>query len=365
MTNKTAQSLSDSLNIVLTIAWKDIIDAFKNRVILSLIIILGIIMLVPKLLPLIFEQPQTVLPIYDENASVWMDKIKSTPGISVQEIRSQQELALALCGAIYPEIGLILPANFDPGIAEDEQINFQGFVCWGKRHQVGVIQTKLEELLSQSLNRPVKINVEGNILYPPTEGVLYLSLATINSIMLILMIGVYMVPSLLIEEKETKSMQALLVSPASITQIVIGKALAGLFYILLCALMMFLITWVDVIHWDMVILFVIGSGIFFVALGLLLGSVFSRQVDMIGWVTAALLILVGTVVIRGFEVKLPYFLKAILPWTPSVALAEIYKAAITEVISPTQAWINLGVVLAVSFVLYLLVIFVVRRQLVR
>ena len=116
-------------------------------------------------------------------------------------------------------------------------------------------------MLSQSLGRPVTIHIEGNIVYPPSDGVLFLSLATINSVLMILMMGIFLVPSLLFEEKETKTMQALLVSPASIGQVVIGKALAGSFYILVTAVMIFAISWADVIHWDMVILFVIGGGI--------------------------------------------------------------------------------------------------------
>ena len=60
---------------------------------------------------------------------------------------------------------------------------------------------------------------------------------------MILMMGIFLVPSLLFEEKETKTMQALLVSPASIGQVVVGKALAGAFYILVTAVMMFAISW--------------------------------------------------------------------------------------------------------------------------
>jgi ABC-type Na+ efflux pump permease subunit len=133
---------------------------------------------------------------------------------------------------------------------------------------------KLAGILSQSLGRLVTIQIAGNIVYPPSDGVLLLSLSTINSVLMILMMGIFLVPSLLFEEKETRTIQALLVSPASIGQVVGGKALAGSFYILVTALMIFTISWADVIHWDMVILFVVGGGIFSVAVGLVLGSSF-------------------------------------------------------------------------------------------
>jgi len=292
MTKKTTHTFGDNLNIIWAIVAKDIVDAFKNRVVVSMIIMLSIILLVPKALPYIFEQTQTVLPVYDMGDSPLMADLRKASNLSVQELHSQQELTLALCGAIYPEIGLILPAN----IAND-QAEFQGFVCWSKRHQVSAVHPKIEGMLSQALDRTVKIKLESNFIFPPTKGVLYISLVTVNSIVLILSIGLFIVPSLLIEEKETKTMQALLVSPASITQVVVGKALAGLFYLLVSSILIFLISWVDVIHWEIVILFVIGSGIFSVAVGLLLGSFFERQQDMVGWMIAILLIMIGAVFI--------------------------------------------------------------------
>ncbi len=65
MSKQSGRTLSDNLNIIWTIASKDIVDALKNKVVVSMIIMLSIILLMPKMLPFIFEQPQTVLPIYD------------------------------------------------------------------------------------------------------------------------------------------------------------------------------------------------------------------------------------------------------------------------------------------------------------
>jgi ABC-2 type transport system permease protein len=362
MSAKSVQTIVDHLNIIWTIASKDIVDALKNKVVVSLMIMLSILLLVPKALAYIFEQSQPVLPIFDAGDSPLMATILRTSGLLVQELHSEQELKLTLCGAIYPEIGLILSVNSEQVISGDEQVKFQGYVCWSKRHQVSAVQPIVEGLLSQSLGQTVKIQVVGNIVYPPTNGVLYTSLATVNTIVLMLTIGIFLVPSLILEEKETKTMQALLVSPASITQVVAGKALAGLFYILVSGILIFLISWMEVIHWDLVMLFVIGGGIFSVAVGLLLGSIFNRQQDMVGWMTAILLILIGSVLIKALGVELPFLVRIILPWVPSVALAEIYRTALSETISTKQLWTNFGIVLAASLVLYGIVIYIIRRS---
>jgi hypothetical protein len=157
-------------------------------------------------------------------------------------------------------------------------------------------------------------------------------------------------------------MQALLVSPASIGQVVIGKALAGSFYILVTAVMIFAISWAEVVHWDMAILFVIGGGFFSVSVGLMIGSFFDKQQDMVGWVTALLLILVGAVLVKMLGMVLPALVESILPWVPSVALAEICHAAFSEIVPTARVWANMGSVLAISLLLYVIVIWKVRRS---
>jgi hypothetical protein len=189
MTNNTSQTIGDSLNIIWTIASKDIADALKNRVAISMIIMLSIILLVPKMLPYIFDQPETVLPIYDMDDSPLIADLKKAPNLSVQVLRSEQELRQALCSSIYPEIGLLLPTDFGPLSGAGEEVEFQGFACWSKRHQVPALQPRLEELLSQALGQPVSIRIEGNIVYPSSEGILALSLININSVIMILMKG--------------------------------------------------------------------------------------------------------------------------------------------------------------------------------
>ena len=362
MSQKTKRSFADNLNIIWTIASKDIVDALKNRVVISMIIMLSIFLLVPKVLPYIFEQTETVLPIYDMGDSTLAAELKNAPNLSVQALHSEQELRQALCGSIYPEIGLLIPRYEGQVIGAGGEVEFQGFACWSKRHQVPAIQPRLEELLSQALGKPVSIQLAGNIVYPPSDGILSLSLVNINSVMMILVIGIFMVPSLLFEEKETKTMQALLVSPASIGQVVFGKALAGSFYILVTAVMIFAISWVDVIHWDTVIFFVIGSGFFSVAVGLLLGTVFEKQQDMVGWMTALLLLLVGTVLVKALGMDVPALVKSIITWVPSVALAEICRAIFAETVSAVQVWTNFGIIIVISLLLYALVIWKVQRS---
>lgn len=354
-------SIGDNLNIIWTITSKDIVDALKNRVVITMIIMVSVILLLPKGLPLIFDNTQTSLPIFDKGNSTLLDEIGNIPQLSVQRILTENDFESALCGSIDPRIGLQIPVDFNEGLEADGMIEFQGYVCWGKRNQVSDLRTELEEILTRTLEKNVTISIEGNIVYPTSGGMLSFGLKTINSILMVLMMGIFLVPSLLFEEKESKTIQALLVSPASIVQVVLGKALAGFFYILVTGVMDFLFIWQDVKHWSMAILFIIAGGIFSVAVGLILGSFFEKQQDVMGWMMVILLLLVGALLIKMLGLELPIFLDQILPWIPSVAIGEINRASFSEEIPITQVLNNLWIVLSISLPLYGLVIWKVRR----
>jgi ABC-2 type transport system permease protein len=257
MSNTTRGTIRDNVSIIWAITSKDVVDALQNRLVISLVVLLSVALLLPRMLPLILEQPAAA---------------------------------------------------------------------------------------------------------PPSGGVLSQGVATINVVIMILVMGIVLVPSLLFEEKQTKTLQALLVSPASIGQVVAGKALAGAFYILVTAVFIFGISWADVTHWGPAIGFVIGGGVFSVGVGLVLGSFYDRQQDVVGPMAALVLILVGALLVRLLGIELPGWAESIVSWMPSVALAEVFRAAFVETVPLTHVLTNLGLVLAISLPLYVLVIWRVRRS---
>jgi hypothetical protein len=78
--------------------------------------------------------------------------------------------------------------------------------------------------------------------------------------------------------------------------------------------------------------------------------------------TALLLLLVVAVLVKMIGVELPALVAAILPWVPSIAVAELCRSAFSENVSASRVWTDLLVILAISLPLYLLVIWKVRRS---
>jgi ABC-2 type transport system permease protein len=164
-------------------------------------------------------------------------------------------------------------------------------------------------------------------------------MVTVTPVTVILMMGINLVPALLFEEKGTKTLEALLVSPASISQVVVGKALAGLFYVIVSAGVVFAINWTGVVHWDVAILFVLGIGVFSVGVGLVLGSFFERQQDVVGLTMVLLVVFIGALFVDMLSL---YIFLEYTPWL--------------------EIWVKLGSVGIISILLYILVVWKVRRE---
>jgi hypothetical protein len=327
MLKKNVERIRDSLVVVWTITAKDIVDALRNRLVFSLIIMGSIMLLLPKLLPYVFEQPALVLPVYASGESRLLTRLQEDPALSVLQVRSEEEFRLALCSSLYPLVGLRIPADFEQVLTAGGPMEFQGATCWNRRFQVGGLKGKLEALLSQSLDRPVTLQLDRNVVYSPSQGVFLLSMAAAN-----------------------------------ISQVVTGKVFAGLFYILVTAAVMFAISWMDVVHWSVVVVFVVTGGIFSVAVGLVLGSFYEKPQDTAGLMTVLSVVLIGAILVKMIGMKLPPLVEGILPWVPSVALAELCRSVFTESVPLALVASNVGIILAVSLVLYALVVWKIRRS---
>lgn len=363
------ESLRSQLAIIWAIASKDILDSFNNKLLISILLASTFMLLMPKMLPWMFNPPSLLMPLFDPGGSSTITAFPPETGLILQKVSSLQELETTLCNSIYPTLGLVIPQINDPqtqsfaytGLQPNEpgMPNFLGVVCWGDRFQATELGNQLEKRLSQELGQAMNIIISNHYAYPEHAG-LTSGISIINSVVMLLLIGLVLVPHLLFEEKQTRTLDALLVSPAGIGQIVIGKAVTGFFFILLTAGIVFAINWVDVVHWEIALLFALAGGVFSVALGLLFGSLFESQQEMIGWMSVLLLGLLGALFLQLLPLDLPTFIHSLLPWTPSVAMGEIFQAAFIENISLPQMAVNLTTLLGFSLPLYVFIIWKVH-----
>ena len=363
--NAVREKIGDNLHIVWTIASKDIVDSLRNKLVMSLILGMGFMLLMPKVMGLMLVPRETPVLAYDPGESRLTTELENSDRYRVQRVRSLTELEQVIGSTGFGlgvEFGLVVPDDFDQVLEAGGQPELDGYVAWANRMKASRLKTEFEGRIENLVGQPVRIRVEENIVYPPSDSGLWLLLATITPVIVILMMGIQLVPALLFEEKQTKTMSALLVSPASIGQVVVGKALAGLFYVIVAASVVFAVNWAGVVHWEVALLFAFGTGVFSVGLGLVLGSFFERQQDAVGLTMLLMAVFIGALLANMLDLDIPAVLQAILPWIPSVALAEIIRFVFLADVSWGEALASLGSVLGISVLLYALVVWRVRRS---
>ena len=363
--NTITHKFSDSLRIIWAIAAKDIVDAIKNKTTISIIVGVAFLMLSGQALPLLLKLKNIPTAIvYDAGKSGLVAELKKSDDLRLHAARSQQEMQEAVGESSGPLLGLTIPVDFDQTLETDASVELDGyFVHWVSPADAAEVEVFFEEKLTELAGQPVRINTKGHAAYPVPDGGGQPFMVAMSLVTAILTICGAIVPFLMIEEKETHTLDALLVSPASIGQVVTGKALAGTFYGLTAAGVVFAFNLRMVTHWEVAVLAALCGTLFAVAVGLLLGSLFDNPGSMNLWFGAALLVLLMPMfLVNTLGSSAPAIVRTIMPWIPSVLLSKVVLISFSGSVPWGQVLTNLGVILGCAALLLVLVAWRVRRS---
>jgi ABC-2 type transport system permease protein len=356
--------IMNSWYIIWAIAAKDILDAIKNRIVISQIVAVSLILLTIKGLGLVIQPPYTQIIVYDPGNSILAQTLADNPEFGVQTATSLNELQKMISNmgfGLGAELGIEIPEEFDQQFESEKEAEIPGYVSWANRTKAAALKAEMETALFEITGKPVIVNLVGNIISPPAEIGLLVGLITMFAVTIMLTMGILLVPTLMLEEKQTRTIDALLVSPASISQVVIGKAIAGFFYILVTAAIVYLIYWTGVVHWGLSAMFIIGAGLFSVAVGLLFGIIFNNQGEMTGWVSFTMVLISGSMFVVLINLEVPAFVDTLLQWLPPVALAKIFWASFSTQVPLNQVRLNFGIVLVISGLIYGYIIWRIKQ----
>ena len=180
---------------------------------------------------------------------------------------------------------------------------------------------------------------------------------------MILLMGLALVPYLFIEEKENHTMEALLVSPASFWQLVVGKMIAGTIYCLIAAAIVLLFNYRLVVHWELMLPTLLLATLFAVAVGLLMGMLFDNAASMGLWTSLLTIVLLMSPMLQTIgEGKIPAVLQKAIAWLPS---SVIYKLVVFSMLSeaPIQPiWQGMLLLVGITLVICLLVVWRIRQM---
>jgi ABC-2 type transport system permease protein len=358
--DRTKRSIGDSLRTIGAIAIKDIVDAVKNKTTISIILGSTLLMLSNSALPLLLNLSDVQRAIiYDPGESGLVEELDEMDQVRAYEVASREEMD-TLLGEGQEALGLVLPTLS----TEAESIQIEGYYTqWMKDENLRELQTFFEEEISELWGTTVDINVEGNGVYPrPESDGQPFMFSMITSITLLTICGA-VVPYLMIEEKETRTLDAVLVSPASYGEVVIGKAAAGMVYGLAAAGVVFLFRSAMIAQWGLAILGAVSGTLFAVAFGLLMGTIFDNPQQMSMWMGLILMVLLVPMFlsVTALHYDWPEVVRFIMPRLPSSALARVFRTCLSDSIPVDTVLTDLGIILGSSAVMFTAVVWLVRR----
>jgi ABC-2 type transport system permease protein len=360
-------TVGENLRIVWAITAKDLLEAIKNKGSLAFLVGVLVILAINRFYsgPAGANAPPHLL-VYDAGHSAVVTALEGSSAVKLEEVASQEELERRIRGGDDGDLALVIPADLSQTLASEGEPVLEGYVVpWASEAAANELVSRVEQEIAGLMGQPVHINLEGNRVYLQPEAVVPGSaphLASITLLMALTLVGLGVTPQLMFEEKQTRTLNALLVSPASSGQVVLGKALAGLFYSLTVTLAVLALHASLISHWGPALAAVIAGSLFTVAIGLLLGMLFETGQQYTLWAFVILNVLLVPVFLYGERGLLPQAVNVVVAWIPTAALANVFWVSFS-VHAPAAAFVpELALVIGCTALVLAVVAWLVRRS---
>lgn len=356
-----------NLNVVSAITRKDVVDAIRNRYLLTALVTPLFVALLFRVLLPGGGTGDTILTVvvHDAGSSGLVAELRQTPQISVVLANSADATAGEV-ERINATGGLAVPAGFDADLAANKQPELTVYV----NNQKTVFEQAAFRRLSDQLVRSfakqpeparlVWVDIDKDAKEParPRGFRLEQMLLPLLLILTFGMIGAFVVPLLIVEEKEKRTLDFLLSSPASLYDIITGKALTGVVYTLLIAGLLLGINRQSIQNWPLTALTIVIGLLFVVGVGLVIGSVLKNTMQVNTWASLILILLMApsfpSIGITG------WFDKA-MRLIPTYYLSEALKLSMAGTVS-SQLWIYLAILLGCTVVVFIAAAWALRRR---
>lgn len=357
--NTLKYSSNHSLRIIMAIGAKDMMDALKNRATLANIVVVFLIVVAYRWLPSLTGGGNDSLVVLDTGDSRLMAELDSSSELDAIRVTSMDAFTRLLDDIDVMALGLVIPDTFDQHLLAGQVATVDGYVMWPERDKIQQLKTTWQSELSSLVGGPVSIEIAG-ILHPSPDS-MGPGLAALTAVLGIYFMGNLLIPHLMFEERQTKTIEAMLLSPAGPVHIVLGKAVAGSLYCLLLIVALLILFGNLVVNWWLAALASLCALIFAVAMGLLAGSFCETKAQIMAWSMIPAQILLIPVFLALMEPILPEFLRAALPWMPMVGQSLLFRYAFSNGASLADVLSALAIVLASGLAVLALVVWKVRR----
>jgi ABC-2 type transport system permease protein len=359
MTSRSSQHL----RAILAIAGKDMAYAIQNKVTLGIMIGVLLLILPTQMLRLIIKNESPLAVIYAPKAYQLAERLTEETDVRAFAVRSQEDLQNEILAGRTDVIGLVFPNDFSLDDGSGESWTIQAyFPHWTSDQEIANLINLFTEKIQVLTSDPIRIEFDKTI-YPNGSTGGSLTMFILQMVNAILTITLVLVPQLIMSERETHTIEALLVSPVRPIDIVAGKGLVGVAYGFLAAFLVAIFNAAFISQWGLLLLSVLSGICLAVLIGLLIGLLFEnfQQASMALFVV--LFLAIGPAFINLLvTAKLPEFVAFILKWLPSGQLAALLQMSLMEMIDWPAVLSGLGIIWLSNLILMGLILLRLRRE---
>jgi len=338
-------NIQASARIVWAIFCKDLVDAIKNKTILSGLASVVFVVLIYKFEPMLTAGDQLPnLLLYDAGASALAIELEDSPSLRVFTYDTFEAMRRALVRADRREIGLALPAGLDRAVDAGETIRLTAYAAyWQPEDTLAALVLLVEDELAHYAGTEVQVTLDPDRVYPADPGVAGSGfMVSIAVVLVVSMGGVLTIAHLMLEEKQTRTLDALRVSPAGPGPLLLGKALVGLVYCLVGVGAVLALNANYIVRWDVALLAAAVGGALGAGLGTLLGSVCEtrQQVTLYGFLFMSVLLLPPFLIVMDDLIPGPAI--DVIRWLPTSAVAYLVRASFAPTLALGPALARVG-----------------------
>jgi ABC-2 type transport system permease protein len=353
--------LRQNVRIILAIGGKDIVDALKNRTLLVVALGVLLLMLTGPALSLLINRDRLTLVMFAPAGLGTFQSLEGRDDLRLVMVDSMEQLSATILQPSQTIMGVVVPS--EQGLDPVDGLVFEGYIAhWVKESKMRDQVAFFESALSEATGISVRINIEGNKLYPSQSDSYQFTMVSLSLMIMILLMGLALVPYLFIEEKENHTLEALLVSPASFWQLVVGKMIAGTLYCLVAATIVLLFNYRLVTHWELMLPTLLLAILFAVAVGLLLGMLFDNAASLGLWTSLLTIVLVLSPMLHTMGAgKIPAALQTVFSWLPSSIIYKLIVLSMLGEVPIQPVWQGMLLLVGTTLVLCMLVVWRIRR----
>lgn len=355
---------SNSLQIVLAIAAKDLGQAVRNRIMLSIMLGTGLIVVSNAVLPLLLRaNDRPIMFAYDQGRSTIIRALAASDDLRLGIVESWEDLEDEISQRPEIALGVVIPDNFDELAGSSEEISLDAYVVhWADERKINQRVAFFETQLGNATWGTVRIRVSPERMYPAADAGGHLIMNGLVYLLTLMAIGVALVPLLIVEERQSHTLEVLLVSPANIYQIIAGKGLVGVFYCLITAVVVFAAYQYLVVHWGLAVLAAILGALFAVSLGLLVGVISDNPTTVGLYGSLILFVLSGLTILNSLvEIAWASWAEQIIAYLPTSALYDLFSYTLVKQVPIGLVWANVGALLVASGLVIGCVAWALRR----